>query len=343
MERKDFVPVELYDYPLPRELIAKYPIEPRDHSRLMVLNRQTGEIKHDYFYNLDKYLREGDLLVLNDTKVIPARLLGRKKTGGQVEVLLNRKLPEENRWHALIGGKKIKPGLEIFIGDSLKAVVIRQVEGPLFEIELTAEDGNVMDKIYQLGKIPIPPYLEREEEPIDRRRYQTIFARKEGSVAAPTASLHFTDRVFKKLRQKGVSVAFVTLHVGLGTFKPIKVKNVLEHRVDPEYVEVPPEVVEKIKETKGRGGRVVAVGTTVVRALETAGYRPFKGFTDLYIKPGYRFKVVDAMITNFHLPKSSLLVLVATFAGRDLIMKAYRIAVEKGYRFYSYGDAMLIV
>ena len=343
MEKKDFVPVELYDYPLPRELIAKYPIEPRDHSRLMVLNRQTGEIKHDCFYNLDRYLREGDLLVLNDTKVIPARLLGRKKTGGRVEVLLNRKLPEENRWHALIGGKKIKPGLEIFIGNSLKAVVIRQVEGPLFEIELTAEDGNVMDKIYQLGKIPIPPYLEREEEPIDRRRYQTIFARKEGSVAAPTASLHFTDRVFKKLRQKGVSVAFVTLHVGLGTFKPIKVKNVLEHRVDPEYVEVPPEVVEKIKETKGRGGRVVAVGTTVVRALETAGYRPFKGFTDLYIKPGYRFKVVDAMITNFHLPKSSLLVLVATFAGRDLIMKAYRIAVEKGYRFYSYGDAMLIV
>ena len=343
MEKKDFVPVELYDYPLPRELIAKYPIEPRDHSRLMVVNRQTGEIKHDYFYNLDQYLREGDLLVLNDTKVIPARLLGRKKTGGRVEVLLNRKLPEENRWHALIGGKKIKPGLEIFIGDSLKAVVIRQVEGPLFEIELTAEDGNVMDKIYQLGKIPIPPYLEREEEPIDRRRYQTIFARKEGSVAAPTASLHFTDRVFEKLRQRGVSVAFVTLHVGLGTFKPIKVKNVLEHRVDPEYVEVPPEVVEKIKETKGRGGRVVAVGTTVVRALETAGYRPFKGFTDLYIKPGYRFKVVDAMITNFHLPKSSLLVLVATFAGRDLIMKAYRIAVEKGYRFYSYGDAMLIV
>jgi S-adenosylmethionine:tRNA ribosyltransferase-isomerase len=343
MERKEFIPVELYDYPLPRELIAKYPVEPRDHSRLMVLNRQTGEIKHDYFYNLDKYLREGDLLILNDTKVIPARLLGRKKTGGRVEVLLNRKLPEENRWYALIGGKKIKPGLEIFIGDSLKAVVIRQVEGPLFEIELTAEGGKVMDKIYQWGKIPIPPYLEREEEDIDRRRYQTIFARKEGSVAAPTASLHFTERVFEKLRQKGVSVAFVTLHVGLGTFKPIKVKNVLEHRVDPEYVEVPPDVVEKIKETKGRGGRVVAVGTTVVRALETAGYQPFKGFTDLYIKPGYRFKVVDAMITNFHLPKSSLLVLVSTFAGRDLIMKAYRIAVEKGYRFYSYGDAMLIV
>ncbi len=353
MEEKEFVPVELYDYPLPKELIAKYPIEPRDHSRLMVLDRKNRTITHDRFYNLPKYLREGDLLVLNDTKVIPARLIGKKKTGGRVEVLLNRKLPEKNRWHALVGGKKIREGLEVFIGDgSLKAKVIRQVEGPLFEVELTAEGGDVMKKIYEFGKIPIPPYLERDEEPIDRARYQTVFAKKEGSVAAPTASLHFTQRVFEELERKGVKVAYITLHVGLGTFKPIKVKNVLEHKVDPEYVEVPPQTVELIKRTKSKGGRIVAVGTTVVRTLETVAtssggnlknLKPYKGFTDLYIKPGYKFKLVDAMVTNFHLPKSSLLVLVATFAGRDFILKAYGEAIEKGYRFYSYGDAMLIV
>ncbi len=344
MEReKEFIPVSLYDYELPERLIAKYPVTPRDHSRLMVLDRKSQTITHDRFYNLPKYLKKGDLLVLNDTKVIPARLLGHKPTGGRVEVLLNRKLPEKNRWHALVGGKKIKPGLEIEIAPDLKAVIVKQVEGPLFEVELISPDGDVMEKIYRYGKIPIPPYLERDEEPIDRERYQTVFARKEGSVAAPTASLHFTERVFEELRKKGVDIAYITLHVGLGTFKPIKVENILDHKVDPEYVEVPKEVVERIKEIKERGGRVVAVGTTVVRALETAGYKPFKGFTDLYIKPGHRFAVVDAMITNFHLPKSSLLVLVSTFAGREFILRAYKEAVEKGYRFYSYGDAMLIV
>ncbi len=359
---KPFIPLSLYDYPLPEELVAKYPVEPRDHARLMVLNRKTQTIVHDRFYNLPKYLKEGDLLVLNDTKVIPARLLGKKATGGKVEVLLNRKLPKDNRWLALVGGKKIKSGLEVFIGDgSLRATVIRQVEGPLFEVELSAEGGSVMEKIYKFGKIPIPPYLERDEEPIDREHYQTVFAKKEGSVAAPTASLHFTEELFEKLRQKGVGLAFLTLHVGLGTFKPIKVENVLDHKVDPEYVEVPKETVELIKETKKSGGRIVAVGTTVVRTLETVAslaaekrnienpkevwkhIEPFKGFTDLYIHPLYKFKLVDAMITNFHLPKSSLLVLVATFAGREFIMKAYREAVEKKYRFYSYGDGMLIL
>jgi len=357
----EFIPVELYDYELPEHLIAKYPIEPRDHARLMVLDRKHQRVKHDYFYNFPVYLKEGDLLVLNDTKVIPARLLGKKITGGRVEVLLNRKLPLANRWHALIGGKKIKPGLKVFIGDgSLVATIVKQVEGPLFEVELTAEGGDVMEKIYKFGKIPIPPYLERDEEPIDRERYQTVFAKKEGSVAAPTASLHFTERVFEELSRKGVKIAYVTLHVGLGTFKPIKVKNILEHKVDPEYIEVPTQTVELIKETKTRGGRVVAVGTTVVRTLETLAtlaeeearktggellehLKPYAGFTDLYIKPGYRFKLVDAMVTNFHLPKSSLLVLVATFAGREFILRAYREAVERGYRFYSYGDAMLIL
>jgi S-adenosylmethionine:tRNA ribosyltransferase-isomerase len=362
MEKRDFIPVELFDYELPEELIAKYPVEPRDHARLMVLNRKSKEIKHDYFYNLPNYLEEGDLLVLNDTKVIPARLLGRKPTGGKVEVLLNRKLPEKNRWYALIGGKKIKPNLVVEIAPDLTVKVIRQVEGPLFEVELLTSDGNVMDKVYKYGKIPIPPYLERDEEPIDRRRYQTVFAKKEGSVAAPTASLHFTERVFEKLKQKGVKIAFVTLHVGLGTFKPIKVENVLEHKVDPEYIEVPPETVELIKETKKRGKRVVAVGTTTTRTLETIAtlaverwkennpkgkwidyLEPYKGFTDLYINPLYKFKLVDALVTNFHLPKSSLLVLVATFAGREFILRAYNEAVKSKYRFYSYGDAMLIL
>jgi len=359
---KPFIPVELYDYELPKELIAKYPVEPRDHSRLMVLNRSKQTVSHDYFFNLPRYLNKGDLLVLNNTKVIPARLIGKKKTGGRVEVLLNRKLEEKNRWLALIGGKKIKPNLEVFIGDgSLKATVIRQVEGPLFEVELSAEGGSVMEKIYNFGKIPIPPYLERDEEEVDRQRYQTIFAQKEGSVAAPTASLHFTERVFNELRKKGVNIAYLTLHVGLGTFKPIKVKNVLDHKVDPEFVEVPPETVERIKETKTLGGRIVAVGTTVVRTLETLAtlteekfnlkdpkevwryLEPFEGFTNLYIHPLYRFKLVDAMVTNFHLPKSSLLVLVATFGGREFVLKAYKEAIEKDYRFYSYGDAMLIL
>ncbi|NPB05884.1 MAG: tRNA preQ1(34) S-adenosylmethionine ribosyltransferase-isomerase QueA [Aquificae bacterium] len=356
------MPLSLFDYPLPEELIAKYPVEPRDHARLMVLDRKNRSIRHDYFYNLPEYLEEGDLLVLNDTKVIPARLLGQKPTGGRVEVLLNRKLAEENRWLALVGGKKIRPGLEVSVGDgSLRVRIVRQVEGPLFEVELSAEGGSVMEKIYEFGKIPIPPYLERDEEPLDRERYQTVFARKEGSVAAPTASLHFTERLFERLRKKGVKTAFVTLHVGLGTFKPVKAENVLDHRVDPEFVEVPPETVDAIKETRRRKRRIVAVGTTVVRSLETVAslaaekaktedpsevwkfLKPFKGFTDLYVHPLYRFKLVDAMITNFHLPKSSLLILVSAFAGRDFVLEAYREAVRRRYRFYSYGDAMLII
>ena len=360
---KAFIPVELYDYELPEDLIAKYPIEPRDHARLMVLDRKTKTVKHDFFYNLPKYLKENDLLVLNNTKVIPARLLGRKKTGGKVEILLNRKLKAEKRWLAMVGGKKIKPGLEVHIGKDLKAVIIGQVEGPLFEIELIATDnGNVMEKIYKYGKIPIPPYLERDEEPIDRVRYQTVFAQKEGSVAAPTASLHFTEGVLKALTEKGVKIAYLTLHVGLGTFKPIKVENVLEHKVDSEYIEVPKETVEAIKETKRKGGRVVAVGTTSTRALETIAtlaeeswkannkrgqlldyLEPYEGFTDLYINPLYKFKLVDVLITNFHLPKSSLLVLISTFAGREFILRAYKEAIKRKYRFYSYGDAMLIL
>ena len=331
---------EDFDYELPKELIAKYPIVPRHNARLMILNRKDKSIKHDIFWNLPLYLEEGDLLVFNDTKVIPARLFARKPTGGKVEVLLTDYLGE-NRWKALLGGKKIKEGLILEVGEDFHIEVKKHISEATFEVELLGENPNELLKKY--GKIPIPPYLERDEEPIDRELYQTVFAKKEGAVASPTASLHFSEELLKKLEDYGIRKAFVTLHVSYGTFKPMKTERVEDHRVDPEFVEVPKETVDLIKLTKKEGKRVIAVGTTVVRALETAGFEPFKGYTDLYIYPGYRFKVVDAMITNFHLPRSSLLVLVSAFAGKEFILKAYEIAVKERYRFYSYGDGMLIL
>ncbi|WP_461829081.1 tRNA preQ1(34) S-adenosylmethionine ribosyltransferase-isomerase QueA [Aquifex sp.] len=329
-----------FDYELPEELIAKYPAVPRHAARLMVLNRKDQSIKHDTFINLPNYLEEGDLLVFNDTKVLPARLYGKKPTGGKVEVVLTDFIkPDE--WKALVGGKKIKPGLVIEIAPDFHIQILEHIEGGTFRVKLLGKEPlKLLDKY---GHIPIPPYLKREEEPIDREYYQTIFAREKGSVAAPTASLHFSEELMEKLKEKGIEFAFITLHVSYGTFKPVKVENIEEHRVDPEYVKIPPETVKKIKETKRKGKKVIAVGTTVVRTLETSPYEPFEGWTDLYIYPGYKFKVVDAMITNFHLPKSSLLILVAAFAGKDFILRAYREAVEKRYRFYSYGDGMLIL
>lgn len=329
-----------FDYELPEELIAKYPVVPRHAARLMVLNRKDQSIKHDTFINLPNYLEEGDLLVFNDTKVLPARLYGKKPTGGKVEIVLTDFIkPDE--WKALVGGKKIKPGLIVEIAPDFRIEILEHIEGGSFRVKLLGKEPlKLLDKY---GHIPIPPYLKREEEPIDREYYQTIFAKEKGSVAAPTASLHFSEELMEKLKEKGIEFAFITLHVSYGTFKPVKVENIEEHRVDPEYVKIPPETVEKIKETKKRGRRVIAVGTTVVRTLETSPYEPFEGWTDLYIYPGYKFKVVDAMITNFHLPKSSLLILVSAFAGKDFILKAYREAVKKRYRFYSYGDGMLIL
>ena len=329
-----------FDYELPEELIAKYPVVPRHAARLMVLNRKDQSIKHDTFINLPNYLEEGDLLVFNDTKVLPARLYGKKPTGGKVEIVLTDFIkPDE--WKALVGGKKIKPGLIVEIAPDFRIEILEHIEGGSFRVKLLGKEPlKLLDKY---GHIPIPPYLKREEEPIDREYYQTIFAKEKGSVAAPTASLHFSEELMEKLKEKGIEFAFITRHVSYGTFKPVKVENIEEHRVDPEYVKIPPETVEKIKETKKRGRRVIAVGTTVVRTLETSPYEPFEGWTELYIYPGYKFKVVDAMITNFHLPKSSLLILVSAFAGKDFILKAYREAVKKRYRFYSYGDGMLIL
>ncbi len=331
---------EDFDYELPEELIAKYPAQPRHSARLMVLDRKDQSIRHDIFWNLPLHLKEGDLLVFNNSKVLPARLYGTKPTGGRVEVLLTDFISKEE-WYALIGGKGIREGLKITVAHDLQVEVLEHLEGGRFRVRLLSEDPiKALDKY---GKIPIPPYLRREEEPLDRVYYQTVFAQVEGSVAAPTASLHFSEELLQRLEEFGIKKTFITLHVSYGTFKPVKVSEVELHRVEPEYVKVSEDTIRLIKETKERGNKVVAVGTTVVRALETAGFEPFEGWTDLYIYPGYSFKVVDALITNFHLPKSSLLFLVCAFGGREFILQAYKEAVKEGYRFYSYGDGMLIV
>ncbi len=306
----------------------------------MVLNRRDRSIKHDIFWNLPDYLDEGDLLVFNDTKVLPARLYGRKKTGGKVEIVLTDYI-RPDLWKALIGGKKIREGMIIEIAEDFQVEVLEHIEEASFLVRLVADDP--LKKLDLYGHIPIPPYLKREEEDIDRTYYQTVFAKEKGAVAAPTASLHFSEQLLEKIERRGIEIAFITLHISYGTFKPVKAKRVEEHKVDPEYVKIPPETVEKIVRTKKGGRRVVAVGTTVVRALETKPFEPYEGWTDLYIYPGYEFKVVDALVTNFHLPKSSLLFLVCAFGGKDFILSAYREAVEKRYRFYSYGDGMLIL
>ncbi len=332
--------VEEFDYELPEELIAKYPAVPRHSARLMVLDRSSQSIKHDTFWNIPDYLSEGDLLVFNDTKVIPARLYGRKPTGGKVEVVLTDYV-KPDLWKALVGGKKIRKGLKVEIAPDFEVEILEHIEEGKFLVRLIGEDP--LKLIDRYGQIPIPPYLKREEEEVDRRYYQTVFAKEEGAVAAPTASLHFSEELLRKLEERGIEKAFITLHVSYGTFKPVKVEKVEEHYVDPEYVKVPEETVEKIVRTKERGNRVVAVGTTVVRALETRPFKSYEGWTDLYIYPGFEFKVVDALITNFHLPRSSLLFLVCAFGGKDFVLRAYREAVLKRYRFYSYGDGMLIL
>ncbi len=362
IEQPNFIPTSDFDYHLPPERIAQTPIEPRDHARMMVLDRKTGAIEHKHVYDIVDYLRPGDLLVLNDTRVIPARLLGRKETGGQAEVFLLRPL-QDGRWEALVRGKNLTPGKRVIIeSESQQAVATIEADlgGPK---RVVSFDQDIDDILEDIGHIPLPPYI--HETLADPERYQTIYGYKEGAVAAPTAGLHFTGDLLMDLRSRGVQFVYVTLHVGLGTFQPVKEENALEHEMHSEWMEMTNTTARLINDTRLAGGRIVAVGTTSVRVLETAakislGLEPsdpappnlvcgwktvsaWTGETNLFITPGHHFRAVDVMLTNFHLPKSTLLMLVSAFAGRETILRAYEEAVREQYRFFSFGDAMLIL
>lgn len=331
-------------YDLPEERIAQTPVEPRDHSRLMVLHRNTGAIEHRHFYDIVDYLNPGDCLVINDTKVIPARLYGERPSGGACEVLLLKQLGPK-KWETLVKpGKKLRPGAEVSFGDGrLKCRVLENTDAGGRVVEFECE-GSFEAALDALGEMPLPPYI--HEKLADRDRYQTVYARQEGSAAAPTAGLHFTPQLLDKIRAKGVDVAPVLLHVGLGTFRPVKVENIEEHQMHTEYFEVTEDAAARVNAAKDRGGRVIAVGTTSVRTLESAAVNgrlaAMRGDTGIFIKPGYRFQLVDALITNFHLPGSTLIMLVSAFYDRERVLEAYRTAVEEEYRFFSFGDAMFI-
>lgn len=331
-----------FDYSLPPEYIAQTPVEPRDSSRLLVLHRDTATLEHVFFREIGKFLRPHDLLVLNQTRVIPARLFARKPTGGRVEVLLLRR-EDLLTWECLIGGKGLSSGKKIVIEQGPPAQIVDVLEGPRRRIRFAEP---IEPYFPRAGHVPLPPYI--HEKLSDPERYQTVYARELGSAAAPTAGLHFTPRLLAELQQQGIRLAYVTLHIGLDTFAPVTEENPTEHKIHTEWCSLPPETVAAISQAHQRGGRVVAVGTTSVRTLESAAARqdfiaPYTGPTSLYILPEYRFKVVNAMITNFHLPRSTLLMLVSAFAGRETILKAYEVAKQEGYRFYSFGDAMLIL
>lgn len=332
-------------YDLPEELIAQTPIEKRDESRLMVLNRKDQSIEHKQFKDIIDYLEPEDCLVRNNTKVIPARLYGKKATGAKIEFLLLNQI-EGDIWESIVRpGHKLKPGTEVEFGDGiLKATVLDIMPGGTRKVEFKYEGifNEILDKI---GLMPLPPYI--HESLKDKDRYQTVYARYEGSAAAPTAGLHFTPELFEKLKQKGVEVANVTLHVGIGTFRPVKVENVEEHHMHSEHYYIKQEDVDKINNAKKNGKRVIAIGTTSCRVLETIAdekgmVKPTEGDTQIFIYPGYKFKCLDGLITNFHLPESTLIMLVSALAGKEYIMKAYNEAVKERYRFFSFGDAMFI-
>jgi S-adenosylmethionine:tRNA ribosyltransferase-isomerase len=336
-----------FDYSLPKHMIAQAPAEPRDSSRLLVLHRDDGKIEHRVFRDLGEFLRKDDLLVLNQTRVIPARLHGRKPTGGVVEILLIRK-QDEVTWQALIGGSGMTTGHTVLLDSGLQAQIIAELGGAE---RLLRFQSPVEAHLKGLGEMPLPPYIHRQLQ--DPERYQTVYAHDPGSAAAPTAGLHFTPQLLESLGRQGVGRAFVTLHVGLDTFAPVTEENAASHRIHTEWCDVPLETAASINATRDVNGRVIAVGTTTVRSLESAGRHsylgrfpriaPFRGDTDLYILPGFHFSLVDAMLTNFHLPRSTLLMLVSAFAGRELILETYEVAKREGYRFYSFGDAMLIL
>lgn len=338
-----------FDYNLPESSIAQIPVEPRDSSRLLVLHRETGELEHKIFRDIKEYLKAGDLLVLNQTRVIPARIFAKKETGGKVELLLLRRC-DELTWEALVGGKGLRVGKKLQIEQGPAAEIVKLLDGSERLIKFSVPIEPYFSKV---GHVPLPPYI--HEKLSDPERYQTVFAKEMGSAAAPTAGLHFTPHLLAEIEAKGVKIAYVTLHVGLDTFAPITEENPEEHQIHTEWCELPQETADAINETKREGGRVVAVGTTSVRTLESAGVEnqesgigndsrisAFIGSTSIYILPGYQFKVVDAMITNFHLPKSTLIMMISAFTGREKILETYKIAIQEGYRFYSFGDAMFI-
>ena len=332
-------------YDLPEELIAQTPLEKRDSSRLMTLDRATGEVEHKHFYDIIDYLNPGDCLVMNDSRVLPARLLGHRPTGGAVEVLLLRDLGSK-RWECLCKpGKKMQPGNEVIFGDGELTATVREVREDGNRVVEFHYEGIFLEVLERLGKMPLPPYIKEELQ--DQERYQTVYSRELGSAAAPTAGLHFTQELLEKIRAKGVKTAFVTLHVGLGTFRPVKAEEVLEHHMHSELCMMNEETAKLLNETKASGGRIVCVGTTSCRTLESlvnddGSFEAKSRWTDIFIYPGYTFKAMDALITNFHLPESTLVMLVSAFAGREHVLNAYRIAVENRYRFFSFGDAMYI-
>ncbi len=337
-----------FDYDLPKELIAQDPLDDRASSRLLVLDKENGAWEHHVFREMPELLRPGDCLVINNTKVIPARLIGsREGTGAAIEVLLLKRVEgAENSWETLVKpGKKAKVGTKIIFGDGLLSCEVTDIVEEGNRIVRFAFDGIFEEILDQLGQMPLPPYITRELK--DKNRYQTVYARYDGSAAAPTAGLHFTKELLEEIRAKGVSIAEITLHVGLGTFRPVKAETVEEHHMHSEFYQVTEEAARMINETRSKGGRIVAVGTTSCRTLESAAkddgtIEAGSGWTDIFIYPGYRFKIVDALITNFHLPKSTLVMLVSALAGREHILAAYEEAIREKYRFFSFGDAMLI-
>ena len=344
MQKTDF------SFELPEQLIARFPQPERSASRLLKLQRQTGEIEHTHFKAVLDAVNPGDLLVFNNTRVIPARLFGQKTSGGKVEVLVERLLDDKRFLAHIRASKAPKPGNRLILEQDAE-VEMTSRHGELFELTLLSDEP-VLAMLERLGHMPLPPYIDRPDAASDRERYQTVYNAKPGAVAAPTAGLHFDEPLLAALQAKGVEFAFVTLHVGAGTFQPVRVDNILEHQMHAEYIEVPPEVVAAVEACKARGNRVIAVGTTSVRSLESAAQfakaagqplQPYYGDTQIFIYPGYQFAVIDGLITNFHLPESTLIMLVSALCSRDIIMQAYQEAITQQYRFYSYGDAMLIL
>lgn len=333
-----------YDYFLPEELIAQTPVEPRDSSRLMVINKEEKLISEFIFRDIISFLKKGDLLVINSTRVIPARLIGKKENGVIVEIFLLKRI-DIKRWECLVKpGKRVRPGTEVIIGEELKAVV-EEIKDDGNRIISFSFEGVFEEILYKLGEMPLPPYI--NEKLSEKDRYQTVYAVRGESVAAPTAGLHFTKELLSSISEKGIEIAEVFLDVGLGTFRPVKTNNILEHNMHSESYEIPEESAKKINLAKAEGRRVIAVGTTSVRTLESAArdnklVNSGKNLTNIFIFPGYKFKIVDALITNFHLPKSTLIMLVSAFAGKELVFEAYKKAVEDRYRFFSFGDAMFL-